>query len=520
MVFSSGWPSVEIPAASLGEVVLAGAAARGDHVALVDAIDGVSLTYAELVDAIDRLAAGLHAWGLRRGECVAIYAPNTPWYAVVFHAVARLGAVNTTANPAYTADELAFQLRDAGAVLLVTAPALLDRAREAAVGTRVREVVVFGEAPGATPLGALLSVEDPPEVAIDPAVDVVALPYSSGTTGLPKGVMLTHRNLIANLVQIAAVEAGAPSEAYIGVLPFFHIYGMVVIMNLGLMRGATMVTMPRFELEPFLAALARWPVAVAHVVPPVVIALARHPAVDRYDLRGLRWLFSGAAPLGAELTRAVEARLGVEVRQGYGMTEASPATHITPPGGAVPGTVGPLLPGTRCRIVDPATGADLGEDEVGEVWVHGPQVMKGYLNNPAATEATVDAEGWLHTGDLGRVDARGYLTVVDRLKELIKVKGYQVAPAELEALLLDHPGVADVAVIPSPDDDAGEVPLAIVVRRGELDEDALIAWVAERVAHYKRIRRVRFVDTIPKSPSGKILRRLLVAAERAGSEPA
>ncbi len=507
MPFTSPWPDVVVPNVTLGELVLG--EARGDAPALVDALTGRALSFAEVVRDVNRLAAGLHAWGLRKGEVVALFLPNCPEYAVVFHAVARLGAINTTVNPAYTAEELAWQVADAGARMVITTPALAATAAAAGV-----EVVVVGEADGLRSLAELLVDADPPEVEIDPAVDVVALPYSSGTTGLPKGVMLTHRNLVANLLQVQVAERDAPSPAFLAVLPFFHIYGMVVIMNLGLLRGTTIVTLPRFELEPFLAAVQTWRVALLHVVPPVVLALAKHPVVDRYDLSSVRWLFSGAAPLGAEVTASVEARLGCKVRQGYGMTEASPGTHFTPVGGERPGAVGPLLPSTRCRVVHPETGADLGVGEAGEVWVQGPQVMKGYLNNPAATAATVDADGWLHTGDIGVVDADGWLTVVDRLKELIKVKAYQVAPAELEALLLKHALVIDAAVVPFPDEEAGEVPKAFIVARPGLDPDELMAWVAGHVAHYKRIRRVELVEAIPKSASGKILRRVLVG--RAG----
>jgi acyl-CoA synthetase (AMP-forming)/AMP-acid ligase II len=283
------------------------------------------------------------------------------------------------------------------------------------------------------------------------------------------------------------------------------------------MQGLTVVTMPRFELEPFLQVLQDWQIELAHIVPPVAVALAKHPVVDDYDLSRLRWLLCAAAPLGPEVTNAIEARLGVRMRQGYGMTEASPASHYTGPNERRSGKVGTLVPSTECRIVCTETGRDLGIDETGEVWVRGPQVMKGYLNNPEATARTVDADGWLHTGDIGVVDEDGYLLVVDRLKELIKVKGFQVAPAELESLLLKHPRVADVAVIAVPDDEAGEVPKALVVARGPLTADEVIAFVHAEVAHYKRVRHVEFVDAIPKSAAGKILRRVLVDRERARS---
>jgi acyl-CoA synthetase (AMP-forming)/AMP-acid ligase II len=280
------------------------------------------------------------------------------------------------------------------------------------------------------------------------------------------------------------------------------------------MRVSTIVTLPKFDFEAFLNVLQTWPIVTAHVVPPVVVALGKHPAVDNYKFPHLKFLFSGAAPLGPELTEAVESRLKVKIRQGYGMTEASPATHYTVAGCERSGSVGRLMPSTECRMIDPESGKDVDLGQPGEVWIRGPQVMKGYLNNPEATAITVDADGWLHTGDIGTMDADGYLTVVDRLKELIKVKGFQVAPAELESLLLKHPKIADVAVIPVADENSGEVPKAIVVMREPLTAEEVIAYLQPKVAHYKCVKHVAFVDAIPKSPSGKILRRVLVEKER------
>jgi acyl-CoA synthetase (AMP-forming)/AMP-acid ligase II len=519
MAFRSPHADAAIPDLPLTDYVLGGVARHRDRPALVDAQSGRTITFGALVDEVRRLAAGLSARGIRKGDVVAIWSPNVPEYAVVFHAVSRMGAILTTANPVSTASELAFQLRDAGARLLVSTGALLEKARAAvAAAERDIEIITIDAVDGVPSLASVAIDADPPAVAIDPATDVVVLPYSSGTTGLPKGVMLTHRNLVANLAQIDAIES-ADLRAFVGVLPFFHIYGMVVIMNLALLRGATSVTLPRFELDAFLRVLQDWRIALAHIVPPIAVALAKHPSVDNYDLSNLHWLFSGAAPLGPQLTEAVEARLKVRVRQGYGMTEASPATHYTVPGGDRAGKIGPLMPNTEGRIVDPETGLDLGTGQGGEVWVRGPQVMKGYLNNAAATAATVTPDGWLRTGDVGIVDDDGYLEIVDRLKELIKVKGFQVAPAELEALLLKHPNITDAAVIPARDDDAGEVPKAVVVVREPMSAEAVMIFVADHVAHYKRVRHVAFVDSIPKSPSGKILRRILVAQERAAADP-
>jgi acyl-CoA synthetase (AMP-forming)/AMP-acid ligase II len=307
------------------------------------------------------------------------------------------------------------------------------------------------------------------------------------------------------------------TDTLICVLPLFHIYGLVVVLNMGLYSGATVVMMPRFDLETFLKAIQDYDVSLAHIVPPIVLSLSKNPIVDNYKLPKLRTLFSGAAPLGEELTRACMDRLGCNIRQGYGMTETSPVTHSSP---APPldlkfGSVGVAAPNTECKILDLETGEPVGPREKGEVCVRGPQIMKGYLNKPEATAQTIDNEGWLHTGDIGYVDEDGHFFIVDRAKELIKYKGFQVPPAELEAVLLTHPCVADAAVIPYPDDEAGEVPKGIIVLKHPIEPDALLEFVAERVAPHKRIRHIEFVEKIPKSPSGKILRRVLVEAEKA-----
>jgi acyl-CoA synthetase (AMP-forming)/AMP-acid ligase II len=321
--------------------------------------------------------------------------------------------------------------------------------------------------------------------------------------------MLTHRNLVANLAQLTPMWPYGPDDVVCAVLPMFHIYGMNVIMNLALAQGSTVVTMPRFEVEGYLRTVERYRVTRLHLAPPMVLQLASYAHVERFDLTSVRWAVSGAAPLDGELAARFEKRFGVPVAQGYGMTEASPGTHLIPEhrqGDAPAGSVGWLMPNTEGRLVSVDTGEE--SEAEGEVWVRGPQVMAGYLNNPDATADTLTADGWLKTGDVARVD-NGVYFIVDRVKELIKYKGYQVAPAELEALLLTHPEVGDAAVVPIPHDAGGEAPKAFVVATGDLDADALMSWVAERVAPYKRIRAVEFVDHIPKSPSGKILRRVL-----------
>jgi acyl-CoA synthetase (AMP-forming)/AMP-acid ligase II len=525
MIFRSPYPEIELPATPLTPFVLARARARGDKPALIDAESGRTITYRQLDEAVRRVAVGLAARGFRKGDVFAIYSPNVPEYAVAFHAVSLAGGTVTTLNPLYTIEEAAHQLRDARAKYLLTVPALLDRAKEAAAHAGVEEMFVFGDCEGATPFTALYADEgsdgelETSPVEIDPAADVVVLPYSSGTTGLPKGVMLTHRNLIANTLQVQACELIAESDTLVCVLPLFHIYGMVVIMNVGLYEGARIVVMPRFDLELFLKVLQDYGVTLAHVVPPIMLALAQHPSVDNYDLSKLKTLFSGAAPLSEKLARACSERLGCDIRQGYGMTETSPAIHLTPArfDPSKYGSIGQCVPNTECRIVDVETGEPLGYGREGEICMRGPQMMKGYLNRPEATAATIDADGWLHTGDIGYCDESGHFFIVDRLKELIKYKGMQVAPAELEAWLLTHPSVADAAVVPVADEGAGELPKAFVVRKpgaASVAPEELMAFVAERVAPYKKIRRLEFIEQIPKSASGKILRRLLVERER------
>jgi acyl-CoA synthetase (AMP-forming)/AMP-acid ligase II len=512
MIFKSPHRDITVPDLALHRFVLGQAAARGEKPALVDAATGRTLTYAQLAVGVDRIAAGLAARGFGPGDVLGLFAPNCPEFALAFHGTLAAGGVVTTINSLSTVQDAAYQLRDARARFLVTVPSFMDRAGPAAQQAGIEEIFTLGDAPGATPFAVLLDTgESAPRAAVDPARDLAVLPYSSGTTGFPKGVVLTHRNLVANLLQTAWVHHVAEQDRIIAVLPFFHIYGMQVVLNLALWRGATLVTMPRFELEPFLAAVQQYRITRAFVVPPLVLALAQHPAVDRYDLSSVRAMMSGAAPLEADLEIACARRVGCGFIQGYGLTEASPVTHANSdePGKCKPGTVGQLIPNTECRIVDAATGVDLGPDEDGELLIRGPQVMAGYLHNPEATAATLDADGWLHTGDIGRVDRDGYFTIVDRLKELIKYKGFQVPPAELEALLRGHPAVADAAVVPLADRECGEVPKAFVVLRGDVAAADLMAYVAERVAPYKRIRALEIIDAIPKSPSGKILRRVL-----------
>jgi acyl-CoA synthetase (AMP-forming)/AMP-acid ligase II len=520
MIFRGPFPEVSIPEVSLTQLVLGRARELGDKPALIEGPTGRVITYTQLADAITQVAAGLAQRGFRKGDVFGILSPNVPEYAIIFHAVASLGGVSTLVNPLYTEDEVAHQLKDAGARFLVTVPAFIEKARESVKATAIEELFVFGEADGATPFASLFADTDQiPNVDISPREDLVALPYSSGTTGLPKGVMLTHHNLVANIRQMDGLDYFTEDDTLICVLPMFHIYGLVVILNMGLYKGATIVTLPRFDLEQFLKCINDYRVTLAHLVPPIVLALSKSPVVDSYDLSTLGMIFCGAAPLDENLTRACMERLNCQIRQGYGMTETSPVTHSSPsdPAKVKFGSVGVCAPNTECKIIDLETGSALGPNNEGEICVRGPQVMKGYLNRAEATAHTIDSEGWLHTGDIGYVTEDNHFFIVDRAKELIKYKGFQVPPAELEAILLTHQAIADAAVIPCLDDEAGEVPKAFVVLRGEATPDEIIAFVNERVAPYKKIRSVEFIDKIPKSASGKILRRMLVERDRSGT---
>lgn len=511
-IHESPFDDVEIPDVPIHEYVLETASQYGDRAAVIDGPSGRTYTYEQLPGLIRSIAGGLAARGFGKGDVLALVAPNLPEYALIFHAVSMVGGIVTTVNPTYGAEEFAFQFGDAKAKLAVTIQLFLDNVNKAAEQTGVEEVFVLGGGDGGTDFMSLFGEPFTDEVDIDPANDVAVLPYSSGTTGLPKGVMLTHRNLVANLAQILPISDMEPgTESGVAVLPFFHIYGMQVLMNAGLRMGVTGVTVPRFDLEQFLELNQRYKATRSYVVPPIILALAKHPMVDNYDLSNMFQIVSGAAPLGADLAAAASERIGCEVVQGYGLTETSPVTHLTPPGKYRAGTVGVLVPNTQMRLVDPETGEDQGVGGEGEIWIRGPQVMKGYLNNREASAATLDNDGWLHTGDVGTVDEDGYVSITDRLKELIKYKGFQVPPAELEALLLTNPKIADAAVIGIPDEEAGELPKAFVVPAAgqDLTAEEVMAFTAEHVAHYKQIREVEFTDEIPKSASGKILRRML-----------
>lgn len=515
MIYRSPYPDVTIPDVSLTEHVFSNLDRHAQRTALIDATNHRTLTYGELHNAIERAAVGFSHIGVRRGDIVSVYATNSIEFVIAFHAIATLGAITATMNPTYTADEVAHQLSRDRPRCFLTQTGLLDNAEAAVTAAPVGTMVVIGDAGRHIPFDSLLmQLGRPPIPTIDPTNDVVGIFSSSGTTGLPKGVMITHRNLVAIAQQMEALGEVSERDVLPAQLPLYHAFGVLVTLSAALAAGSTSVILPRFDLDAFLQLIQDYRVTRAFAVPPILVMLAKRPEVDQYDFSSLKTIGCSAAPLGAELQAAVAQRLGCNVKQLYGMTEIPP-THVAPDDASwsKQGSVGVLMPNTEARIVDPVTGRDALPGEHGEIWLRGPHAMKGYFGSPQATAAIRDTEGWIHSGDIGYADEDGYFYVVDRLKELIKYKAYQVAPAELEALLLTHPAVADVAVVRSPDEDAGEVPKAFVVRRAPVDEQDIIEFVAERVAPYKKVRRVEFIDAIPKSTSGKILRRLLVERE-------
>ena len=500
---------------SVTERVFEGLTPRLDDVVLIDGVDGRKFTAGDVIDHVKRLAGGLREAGHVPQKPVALMAPNSPEYCIIFHAIAWAGGTITTLNPTYTAHEIRHQLRDSGAGLLITVPATLAVAKEALKELPEVQICVIGSADDddsgdCQSLAELYGTAQEQQYPVDLDRHSVALPYSSGTTGLPKGVCLSHRSLSMNIDQTAKGAEFQAGETAAAFLPFFHIYGMTVLMNMHLACGGVLVTMPRFDLEVFLRICQDHRARRMWIVPPVALALAKHPLVDDYDLSALEQVFSGAAPMGNALSDAVASRFDCAMLQGYGMTELAPVSHITPLSTPRSGASGLAVPNTRCRIVSPETGEDLPPGEEGELWIKGPQVMIGYLNNETATRDTLTSDGWLKTGDVAIIDADGYMFIVDRLKELIKYKGFQVAPAELEACLVAHPQIQDAAVIGLPDEEAGEVPVAFVVCADPAPSpEEIQSYVGTQLSHYKQLHRVTFVEAIPKSPSGKILRRLL-----------
>ncbi|OJV91484.1 MAG: hypothetical protein BGO39_21770 [Chloroflexi bacterium 54-19] len=519
-------PSINYPVHPYDELLTRTVQKFPENTALV--FKDISLTYRELDGLVNSFANALLELGVKQGDRVCLFMTNRPEFIVSWFAIARIGATISPMNPSYKEREVAYQLSNSEAVGIVVQNELLPLVQAAMPDApNLRLIITAGPGQAANADGtysfAKLVKSHPstppakPEIGWD---DLLALPYSSGTTGLPKGVLLSHRNLVCNAYQMVGSSRININDNLMLFLPFYHIYG-TMLMGSGILAGAKAVLMERFEPVECMRLIKAHKITLFYSVPPVLVMLTNWPLLKEQDLSSIRHVMSGAAPLAPEVARRFQQMTGVTVLQGYGLTEASPLTHINPVYDErliKTETVGLPVHDTEQKIVDIETGEkELGPGEVGELIVRGPQVMQGYWNAPEATAATL-RNGWLFTGDIGSMDEEGYVIISDRKKEMIKYKGFGIAPAEIEALLFEHPAVADVAVIPKPDEEAGEIPKAFVVLRATADPitpDDLVKWANGKLAGYKNLREVEFIDAIPKNPSGKLLRRVLKDRERA-----
>lgn len=493
---------------------------------LIQGSNGKIYSYGEVELISRKVASGLAKLGFKKGDVVMLLLPNCPEFVFVFLGASMAGAIATTANPFYTPSDIAKQRGASGARLIVTYAACVEKLRDLMENHGVQVITIDNPPKGCEHISLLLDGDEneyrPADCIVQPD-DTVALPYSSGTTGLPKGVMLTHKGLVSSVAQ--QVDGENPNlylhseDVVLCVLPLFHIYSLNSVLLCSLRAGSAILLMHKFEIGSLLDLVQRFKVTVAPVVPPIVLAFAKNALVESYDLSSIRVVLSGAAPLGKELEDALRLRLPkATFGQGYGMTEAGPVLSMCLAFAKEPfpmksGSCGTVVRNAQMKIIDPDTGTCLPYNQPGEICIRGPQIMKGYLNDAESTARTIDEDGWLHTGDIGYIDDDEEVFIVDRVKEIIKYKGFQVPPAELEAILITHPSIADAAVVPQKDEVAGEVPVAFVVRSNgfDLTEDEIKQFVAKQVVFYKKLHKVYFIHAIPKSPSGKILRKDLRA---------
>ncbi|WCJ38779.1 4-coumarate--CoA ligase-like 1 [Euphorbia peplus] len=521
-IFRSRYPAVPVPDVTLPQFVLENAELYANNVAFVETVTGKCYTYGEFSRETKRFTKALRSIGLRKGHVVIVVLPNIAEYAIVALGIMAAGGVFSGANPAGHESEIKKQAEAADAKLVVTDDAHYGKVKDIGL-----PVIVLGETRNGNAMNwaELLTAADRTSdnylLEKIEQTDLCALPFSSGTTGLSKGVKLTHRNLVANLCStlFSVGPEMIGQVTTLGLIPFFHIYGITGICFATIKNKGKVVVMNRFDLRTFMNALITHEINFAPIVPPIILALVKNPIVEEFDLSKLklRAVMTAAAPLAPELLNAFEIKFpGVQVQEAYGLTEHSCITlsHGDPSKGhgiAKKNSVGYILPNLEIKFVDPESNKSLTKNTHGELCVRSQCVMQGYYKNEEETARTIDKEGWLHTGDIGYIDDDGDIFIVDRIKELIKYKGFQVAPAELEAILLSHPSVEDAAVVPLPDEEAGEIPAACVVinKQAKQNEEDIINYVAKNIASYKKIRVVQFVDSIPKSPSGKIMRRLL-----------
>lgn len=494
---------------------------HGDKMALIDAVTGDKMTYKQLLGKACKLSSFFQKIRkYSKGEKLALHVPNCIEYQAILLGGLAIGMSFTTCNPAYTVHEINHWLKSSNARVLFTNSTLIQSAEKAIEGTNVDLIVSIDDidvtSENVVNLSGLLQSEDETFEApvMEPKEDIAALVYSSGTTGLPKGVMLTHYNITTNILQMYYSSA-SHNDSTLCVLPMFHIYAIAYVNFVNLLHGATIIVMPKFDPGVFLTAIQNHKIATVPIVPPLALFMINHPIVNTFDLSSMKEVVVGAAPIDAVVTnKFCEKFPGAVLRQGYGSSE-SMITHMQPTDMSThkPGSAGCILKHVDMKICSVETREALGADERGEVCLRGPQIMKGYFNNPDATAISLDAEGWLRTGDLGYYDAEGNVFIVDRLKELIKYKGFQLAPAELEDTLLSHPNIADACVIGIPDERAGQLPRAYLVstKGSTVTEEEVQKYIEVAHAPHKQLRGgVVFVETIPKSASGKMLRRVLL----------
>ncbi|XP_060553012.1 uncharacterized protein LOC132714225 [Ruditapes philippinarum] len=504
----------DIPCMNLGKFVL-DSMRKHDRksIAMVDANTDRNISYGELIHLTERAASGLQKLGVRKGDVICILSPNHTDYMVAFYATALITATFQPVNPLYTRDDIKRVIKQCNTKFIMTVPEHLSKVEEAVRGTNVK-VIVFGKSQGHVTFESLIQNSDGryTSPACDAKNDVVAYMSSSGTTGFPKAVMLSHYAIVANTLQQKAVGLAKADDCYIMFLPLFHMYGLYTVTLLCHVIGAKIVIMSRFVPDDYLRLIQKYKPNMLQVVPPVMVMFSKYPKVSDYNLSSIQSVVCGAAPLSQEIEDMVKRKLKLPcIIQGYGMTEVG-VTHANGKEDFRYKSVGRRLPLVEMKIVDVETGKTLGINEEGEIWVRGPQLCLGYLNLPEENKNFFTADGWARTGDIGKEDEDGYMYVVDRLKELIKYKGLQVAPATLEDILLHHDAIADVGVIGVPDEEAGELPRAYVVKKAgkRITEAEIVKYVNDKVSPHMRLRGgVEFVDEIPRTLSGKILRKTL-----------
>ncbi|KAK4490224.1 hypothetical protein RD792_000883 [Penstemon davidsonii] len=504
---------------------------RAHHgkIAFIDAATGRRLTFSDVWRAVDAVSTSLFTdFGIRKGHVILLLSPNSIYFPIVCLAVMSLGAIITTTNPLNTAREIAKQISDSKPVLAFTIPELIPKLADSNLPIVLLSSDLVPVGSTSNKLRIVTSIEEMMKKESSQAGsrvrervyqdDTATLLYSSGTTGASKGVVSSHRNLIAMVQTVSnRFKLDEGNQTFICTVPMFHIYGLVAFATGLIASGSTVVILSKFEMGEMLTAIQKFSATYLPLVPPILVALVNNAEIIRkkYDLRSLHSVLSGGAPLSKEVIEGFSEKYpGVTILQGYGLTESTGigASTDSAEESRRYGTAGLLSPSMEAKIVDPESGEALSFNRTSELWLKGPSIMKGYFFNEEATASTLDSDGWLRTGDLCYIDEDGFIFVVDRLKELIKYKGYQVPPAELEALLLTHPEISDAAVIPFPDKDVGQFPMAYVVRKSgsTLSESGVMDFIAKQVAPYKRIRRVAFISSIPKNPSGKILRKDLI----------